>query len=111
MTPIRFFVTTRAPRADNDLGKVEWGWFMLEGDEVLVTDQDGAPCSARNARRKLKEGEDARRVAGSLLRQRLSRKASKVPIIGTFVLHKRRQEVSLVCDQHHTLHAANLLKL
>jgi len=66
---LRFTVTTRDP-VDGDAGQVieaEWG---IAGDELTVRDlEDGAIL----ARHKLKAGEDARRVARSLLRGRSPR--------------------------------------
>jgi len=75
MKPQRIIITTRQPKGD-DPGAVEEAHYLIEGDEVILTDQDGAPLRGDNARRKLKAGEDARRAASSLLRQRVSRKAS-----------------------------------
>jgi len=76
MKPTRFFITTRAPRDANDPGEGEFGHYLVEGDEVVLTDDSGSPLSGENVRRKLMAGQDARPVAASLLRQRLSRKAS-----------------------------------
>jgi len=76
MKPTHFFITTRAPKDASDPGEVELGYYLVEGDEVALCDVDGAGLRGENSRRKLKAGEDARRVASSLLRARVSRKSN-----------------------------------
>ena len=76
MKPTYFFIQTREPKGD-DPGAVEEGYYIIEGgDELVFCDQDGAGLRGENARRKLKAGEDPRRVAASLLRMRVSRKSN-----------------------------------
>ena len=75
MKPTYFFVQTRQPK-DNDPGAVEEAHYIIEGDEVVLCDQDGAGLRGENSRRKLKPNEDPRRAASALLRLRVGRKSS-----------------------------------
>ena len=75
MKPTYFFIQTKQPK-DNDPGTIEEGHYILEGDEVVLCDVDGAGLRGEHSRRQLKPGEDPLRAACSLLRLRVSRRTT-----------------------------------
>ena len=57
-------------------GRVETGWYTLNGGAVTLVEENGAPIDRHRLTRKLRPGEDAHNVACVLLRQRYSKGGS-----------------------------------
>src|SRR5262245_55423624 len=88
--------TLRLPTSANDPGAVEWGFYIVKRGSVILTDEGGTPLQRELQRsrlfndpeqssrweRKLRDGEDAQRVARQLLIEKYSasKKGGRQPI-------------------------------
>jgi hypothetical protein len=56
---------------------IEEGWFIVEHDWVVLTDQDGRPLPGEGNKRKLEPGDNAKGVAGKLLKAKVNRRPAR----------------------------------
>jgi hypothetical protein len=79
----RIIVMLRRPRGENDLGAIEHGHYILEGETVILTDETGKPLRRPQRtrtdplsryERRLRRGEDAGTVARVLLSALVARR-------------------------------------
>jgi hypothetical protein len=66
--PIQEVLIGVRPCSANDPGEVAVGYFIIDGDTVVLTDQNGKPLSGDNTTTKFET--DPKRAAGRLLRAR-----------------------------------------
>jgi hypothetical protein len=70
MTPQRLTIQTRRPSHDyRDPGAVEIGYWIVSGDKVYLTDENG---NKTGASRTLPEGADPKNLAIRMLRERVN---------------------------------------
>lgn len=65
MTVHRAIVQIRRP-SPGDPGQVSEGYYVIEGNTLVMTHPDGEPISADQFRHQLNPGDDARAIAGVL---------------------------------------------
>jgi hypothetical protein len=73
--PKYIYTQTTRPRRDFP-GRIEEGWFIQRGNEILLTTRDGIPLAGRLNRRELADGQTPAECAQRMLRNRISDRGS-----------------------------------
>jgi hypothetical protein len=76
MTVKQVAVHLRRPSGD-DPGQVTTAYYVLNGDDLVMTRGDGTPVDPERFRHKLRPGDDATAIAGALGKQ-IRREALKI---------------------------------
>jgi hypothetical protein len=84
------FIQIRAPRRQ-DFGRVLEGHYNVVDDTVVLVDRAGKPLKAddKNYSRKLAAGDNAKQVAGQLLRSHYNATRGGSPQFGSSLLYPK----------------------